>query len=177
MLRPTDCTLFMQAFCDAGMMDDLELFECLQSHLLNQIEQTEGPNLAQMFISHSKWANHLLQPKKKKAAKSESKGVAKLFRKYNEAFIERIEVNLVSRVDEINLQAAMLVMSHGKIAILKRRDNMRLMFSFSIRAVSLLAREKAALGNEFEQMCVQYLHLAHKYCLHKNDITELANEF
>jgi len=50
----------MQAFCDAGMMDDLELFECLQSHLLNQIEQTEGPNLAQMFISHSKWANHLL---------------------------------------------------------------------------------------------------------------------
>ncbi len=37
-IEPTECALFMQAFCEAGMFKELILFETIQAHFLEKIE-------------------------------------------------------------------------------------------------------------------------------------------
>ena len=42
------------------MYKELELFETLQAHYLEKIEQVSGPNLASMLIWHSEWAHNMM---------------------------------------------------------------------------------------------------------------------
>jgi hypothetical protein len=50
----------MQAYCQAGMFNELILFETIQAHYLEKIEQVSGPNLATMFKWHSEWAHNMM---------------------------------------------------------------------------------------------------------------------
>jgi len=53
--------------------------------------------------------------------------VFKTFQKYNEAFYEKVVVNLIRNSEEINLKGVLLALVNGNVAHLKRRENMRLM--------------------------------------------------
>ena len=76
--------------------------------------------------------------------------VFKIFKKYNAAFYEKVVVNLNRNAFEINLKGTLLALTNGNVAHLKRRDNMRLMFEFSIRGVEALKRERDSLGSDYD---------------------------
>ena len=59
-------------------------------------------------------------------------------------------MNLNRNASEINLKGTLLALTNGNIAHLKRRDNMRLMFEFSIRGVEALKRERNSLGTNYD---------------------------
>lgn len=158
----------MTAYCRANMFGEVVLFEALEAQFLNKIDEVEGTTIVTMFCAHASWANHLIDEcliKKKQPRK-----VFKTFQKYNEAFYEKVTVNLIRNCDEINLKGVLLTLVHGNVAHLKRRENMRLMGQFAVKGVAAIARERLSLGNHFEQYCVKYFDIAKRYCLNADDL-------
>ncbi len=165
----------MTAFTKAGMFKDVQLLEALEAHFVQNIEQIEGPNLVAMYCAHSSWVNGMIDECLVK--KEQDKIVIKTFLKYNEAFMEKIIVNLIRNSDEINLKGTMLVLVHGNLAHIKRNANMRLMGQFAFRGVQALDRERESIGDNFEQVCVKYFEIARRYCLNNAEIDQLEDCF
>ena len=72
--------------------------------------------------------------------------VRKMFRKYSEAFIERVLINLLTRSEDLNLQAVIQILSSMQVTVM-RRDNLRLALEFALRSVNVLADAKENLGD------------------------------
>ena len=165
-LKPIDCAQFMTAFCRVSMFD-LELFEALEGVFVKKIDQTSAETLVTMFTSHAAWSQNLIE--ECLVQKKHPRRLYNYFRKYNEEFYEHLAVNLIRKSDDINLKGAFLVLAHGNMAHLKRRQNMRLMRQFAVKSVQALKDEKTHLGSQdtFELMCAKYYEYASKYCLNK----------
>ena len=78
--------------------------------------------------------------------------------------------NLVDHAEHINARGAIMMLINGKLWAHKRRDNLRMMKDFAVRAIESLVRERNSLGDQFEQYCVQYYDLTKTYCLKNEDL-------
>ena len=124
-LEPMNCAQYMNAFCKGNMMNEVDLFETLESQFVRHIDLADGPTIVTMLCAHAMWVAHQIDEcliKKKQPAR-----VFKIFKKYNSAFYEKLVVNLIRNAQEINLKGTLLALVHGNVAHLKRRDNLRLM--------------------------------------------------
>lgn len=101
------------------------------------------------------------------------------FKKYNEELYEHLAVNLQRSIKEINLKGIFLVLAHGNMAHLKRRNNMRLMRGFAVKGIECLNNEKISINDEktFDMVCAKYYEYSIRYCLNKQDRDELHAEF
>jgi len=66
----------------------------------------------------------------------------------------KIVGNLIEHSETINARGAIMMLINAKLWCHKRRDNLRMMKDFAIRAVECLVRERNSLGDQFEQYCV-----------------------
>lgn len=66
-----------------------------------------------------------------------------------------------------------MMLINGRLWSHKKRDNLRMMKDFSVRAIGCLERERSSLGDEFEQYCVQYYDLTKEYCLKDDDLVHV----
>lgn len=114
------------------------------------------------------------KPKKAKKQVYQPK-VRKLFRKYSEAFVERLLINLLSRSEDLNLQAVLQILSALQLTVM-RRDNLRLALEFALRAVPVLEEARLSLDAQFDQFLVQFFTLSKRFCLHENDKKVLISE-
>ena len=55
--------------------------------------------------------------------------------------------HLIEKAEDINLQGAILILANGRLWSHKRRDNLRMMKDFAIRALVTLLRERESLGD------------------------------
>ena len=78
--------------------------------------------------------------------------------------------NLVEHAESINARGAIMMLINGRLWCHKRRDNLRMIKDFAIRAIESLVRERNSLGDQFEQYCVQYYDLSKTYCLKNEDL-------
>ena len=81
--------------------------------------------------------------------------------------------NLVEHAEHINARGAIMMLINGKLWAHKRRDNLRMMKDFAVRAIESLVRERNSLGDQFEQYCVQYYDLTKTYCLKNEDLQQV----
>ena len=70
-----------------------------------------------------------------------------------------------------------MMLINGKLWAHKRRDNLRMMKDFAVRAIESLVRERNSLGDQFEQYCVQYYDLTKTYCLKNEDLQQVQRVF
>jgi hypothetical protein len=75
----------------------------------------------------------------------------------------------MNRVEDINIKGVFLVLAHGNMTHLKKRDNMRLMHKFSLKALESLSNDLKRLskyGEDYQQrILMNYYQYAAKYCL------------
>ena len=128
-LNPLDSTLFMKAYTDSGLFNEVILFESIESHFITRIDEADGPCLVTMFGAHASWMNNMVEECLKN--KKQDHKVFKTFAKYSEAFSEKLIVNIIRNTDSINLKGAMLTLVNGNLMHIKRRDNIRLMRNFA----------------------------------------------
>ena len=92
---------------------------------------------------------------------------------------------MARNINEINLKGVILVLAHGNMAHLKKRENMRIMRAFAVKGIRNLESEKDHIEKDdlleeekdadakkrpyktFEMLCVKYYEFALKYCLNK----------
>ena len=76
-------------------------------------------------------------------------------------------VNLIRKVDEINVKGALLVLGFGNMSHFKKRSNTRLMRQFAIKAIDNLFEEKKSIKDShiFDKLCVKYYEYSLKFCL------------
>ncbi len=157
------------------MLNEVDLFESLESQFVAHIDDADGPTTVTMFCAHAAWVAHQIDEcliKKKQPAR-----VFKIFKKYNAAFYEKIVVNLNRNAHEINLKGTLLALVNGNVAHLKRRDSMRLMNEFALKGVQAIRREQNSMGANFDQICVKYFDIAKRYCLNSADYSKLVQKF
>jgi hypothetical protein len=50
----------MTAFVRGKHFQDVSLFERLESHFVERIDEARGPTIVSMFTAHASWANHMI---------------------------------------------------------------------------------------------------------------------
>ena len=78
--------------------------------------------------------------------------------------------NLVEHAENINARGAIMMLINARLWAHNRRDNLRMIKDFAVRAIESLVRERNSLGDQFEQYCVQYYDLSKTYCLKNEDL-------
>lgn len=88
-------------------------------------------------------------------------------------------VNLIRNISEINLKGIFLVLAHGNVAHLKRRNNVRLLRQFAVKGVDTLKDERKAINDDssFELVCAKYYEYSYRFCLNAQDKQELQDIF
>ena len=124
-LKPIDCAQFMTAYRRIGIFD-IELFYGLEGAFIRRIEEADGQTLVTMFIAHVSWAKEIVNQCLVK--KSQDRRVYTYFKKYNEEYYEKLAIQLLRNINEINLKGILLVLAHGNQAHLKKRSNSRLIY-------------------------------------------------
>lgn len=99
--------------------------------------------------------------------KNQPRRVYNYFKKYNEELQEHLIVNLTRNINEINLKGIFLVLAHGNVAHLKRRNNVRLLRQFAVKGVETLKDEKKAINDDqaFDMVCAKYYEYSYRFCL------------
>lgn len=57
---------------------------------------------------------------------------------------------MTQQIDSMNVKACLNVLAEGKVAVLGRNNNKRMMRGFAVRSLDVLARERDSLGDSFE---------------------------
>lgn len=111
--------------------------------------------------------------------KNQPRRVYNYFKKYNEELQEHLIVNLTRNINEINLKGIFLVLAHGNVAHLKRRNNVRLLRQFAVKGVETLKDEKKAINDDqaFDMVCAKYYEYSYRFCLNAQDLQELQSAF
>ncbi|CDW89579.1 UNKNOWN [Stylonychia lemnae] len=172
-ITTVDCAQFMTAFAKVEIFD-FELFESLESVFLSQIDQARGETLVTMYLSHGALSQDMI--KQCFIEKRQKRRFWNLYKKYNEEFQGQLIKALINRIEDINIKGVFLIMAHGNVAHLKKRDNIRLMNKFNLKATQILGEEVARLEGhpDKQRMLVMSFHeYAIKYCLNVQERTDL----
>eukprot|EP00347_Sterkiella_histriomuscorum_P015889 403355301 len=180
-LSTLDCAQFLTAFARVELFD-FELFEALERVFLQQIDQANGETLVTMYNAHASFAQDVV--KQCLIDKKQVRRFWTLFKKYNEEFNEVMIQQLTVRVEDINIKGVFLVLAHGNMAHLKKRDNMRLMHQFSLKALESLQEELKRLPKQHSQdyqlrIVFNFYQYSLKYCLNaqmKQDLITKMSE-
>ena len=97
--------------------------------------------------------------------------------RYTDSVLLHVLKNLIEHANSINARGAIMMLINGRLWSHKKRDNLRMMKNFSLRAIGCLVRERDSLGDEFEQYCVQYYDLTKEYCLKNEDLVDVQQMF
>lgn len=61
--------------------------------------------------------------------------------------LQHVLTNLIEHADTINARGVITMLINGKLWSHKKRDNLRMMKDFSVRAIGCLERERDSLGD------------------------------
>lgn len=156
----------MSAFCKVKLFEgNLDLFELLERQFVKFIDQATGETLVTMYTSHAVWGQHMIE--ECLVNKTQPRRVYNYFKKYNEELQEHFIVNLIRNISEINLKGIFLVLAHGNVAHLKRRNNVRLLRQFAVKGIETLKDEKKTINDDksFELVCAKYYEYSYRFCL------------
>ena len=134
-----------------------------------------------MYTSHAVWGQHMIEqclvlscavPRQHMieldtVLKNQPRRVYNYFKKYNEELQEHLIVNLTRNLSEINLKGIFLVLAHGNVAHLKRRNNVRLLRQFAVKGIETLKDERKTINEEsaFDMVCTKYYEYSYRFCL------------
>ena len=62
----------------------------------------------------------------------------------------KVVKNLIQEAENINARGAIMMLINGRLWSHKKRDNLRMMKDFAVRAIETLVRERNSLGDQFE---------------------------
>lgn len=161
----------MAAFSKAEFFQDVSLQESLISCFLERINDADGPTTVTLLNAYAAWCHHMIDTIL--IQKKQPKRVYHVFSKYNDGVIEIVVKNLIEHAETINARGAIMMLINGKLWCHKRRDNLRMMKDFAVRAIECLVRERASLGDQFELYCVQYYDLSKLYCIKQEDLQHI----
>lgn len=174
-LKPIDSAMFFAAFSRAEFFDDPSLQESLTSSFIEGINEADGPTTVTFLNAYAAWCHHIIE--KTLIRKQQPKRVYRVFQRYNDSVLQYVLKNLIEHSDNINARGAIMMLINGRLWSHKKRDNLRMMKDFSVRAIGCLVRERQSLGDQFEQYCVQYYDLTKEFCLKKEDLKHVQNVF
>lgn len=170
-----DCAMFMTAFSRAQFFSDPALQESLIACFIERLSEADGPTTVTLLQAYGEWVHHMIDETLVK--KKQPRRFYHAFCKYNDQVLLHVLRHLISNADEINARGCIMMLMHGRLWAHKKRDNMRMMKDFAVRAIGCLARERDSLGDLFEQYCVQYYDLSKQFCLKEVDIKHLQRAF
>ena len=72
-----------------------------------------------------------------------------------------------------------MVLAHGNVAHLKRRNNVRLLRQFAVKGIETLKEERKSINDEqsFEMVCAKYYEYSYRFCLNTEQKQELKDKF
>jgi len=164
----------MQAYVSAEMYD-LDVWNVLETLLLEQIASSSAPVLVESFVAHTELTRSIL------TSKGQPKGLVKHFKAYNEEFLTHVLAEITTRIksDQLNLKGVLQVILHANIAHLKKRDNIRQAHKLTLAGIEVLFREAEMIENKIdrEHLLVQYYTKSLVFCLNQDKVEELNSRF
>ena len=137
--------MFMSAFAKENFFGDPALQESLMACFMERINEAHGTDTVTILTAHATWFQHMV--KEVLLKKKQPKRVYRVFAKYSDQVLLVVLKHLIERVDDINLQGTIMILVNGRLWSHKRRDNLRMMKDFAIRAINALKRERESLGD------------------------------
>ena len=147
-LTPVDCAMFMAAFSRAEFFDDVALQESLISCFIDRLHEADGPTTVTLLNAHAAWCHHMIDTVL--IQKKQPKRVYRVFIRYSDLVLAKVLKNLIQEAENINVRGAILMLINGRLWSHKKRDNLRMMKDFAVRAIETLVRERNSLGDQFE---------------------------
>ena len=147
-LTPVDCAMFMAAFSRAEFYDDVALQESLISCFIDRLHEADGPTTVTLLNAHAAWCHHMIDTVL--IQKKQPKRVYRVFIRYSDLVLAKVLKNLIQEAENINARGAILMLINGRLWSHKKRDNLRMMKDFAVRAIETLVRERNSLGDQFE---------------------------
>ena len=147
-LMPVDCAMFMAAFSRAEFYDDVALQESLISCFIDRLHEADGPTTVTLLNAHAAWCHHMIDTVL--IQKKQPKRVYRVFIRYSDLVLAKVLKNLIQEAENINARGAILMLINGRLWSHKKRDNLRMMKDFAVRAIETLVRERNSLGDQFE---------------------------
>lgn len=135
----------MAAFSRSEFFGDPALQESLIACFIERLSEADGPTMVTFLNAYAAWCHHIIE--KTLVNKSQPKRVYKTFQRYNDNVLLQVLKNLIERSDTINARGAIMMLINGRLWSHKKRDNLRMMKDFSIRAIGCLERERVSLGD------------------------------
>ena len=147
-LTPVDCAMFMAAFSRAEFFDDVALQESLISCFIDRLHEADGPTTVTLLNAHAAWCHNMIDTVL--IQKKQPKRVYRVFIRYSDLVLAKVLKNLIQEAENINVRGAILMLINGRLWSHKKRDNLRMMKDFAVRAIETLVRERNSLGDQFE---------------------------
>ena len=147
-LMPFEMAMVMKAYCKAGMYEEVELLESLESAFLERIEDATTSDIVVIFGAHSSWCSNMID--QTHTAKNQKKRVFKVFKAYSDEVFAKLMDQMSAQIDKMNVKGILSVLVHGNLSYLKRRDNKRMVRDFAIKGLDILSRERDSMGDNFE---------------------------
>ena len=147
-LTPVDCAMFMAAFSRAEFYDDVALQESLISCFIDRLDEADGPTTVTLLNAHSAWCHHMIDTVL--IQKKQPKRVYRVFIRYSDLVLAKVVKNLIHEAENINARGAIMMLINGRLWSHKKRDNLRMMKDFAVRAIETLVRERNSLGDQFD---------------------------
>ena len=144
-LTPVDCAMFMAAFSRAEFFDDVALQESLISCFIDRLHEADGPTTVTLLNAHTAWCHHMIDTVL--IQKKQPKRVYRVFIRYSDLVLAKVLKNLIQEAENINVRGAILMLINGRLWSHKKRDNLRMMKDFAVRAIETLVRERDSLGD------------------------------
>ena len=144
-LTPVDCAMFMAAFSRAEFFDDVALQESLISCFIDRLHEADGPTTVTLLNAHAAWCHHMIDTVL--IQKKQPKRVYRVFIRYSDLVLAKVLKNLIQEAENINVRGAILMLINGRLWSHKKRDNLRMMKDFAVRAIETLVRERDSLGD------------------------------
>ena len=137
--------MFMAAFSRAEVFDDIALQESLLSCFISRIHEADGPTTVTILNAHAAWCHYMIETVL--IDKKQPKRVYGLFTKYSDQVLEKVVPNLIEEAENINSRGAIMMLINGRLWCHKKRDNLRMMKAFAVKAITTLVRERNSLGD------------------------------
>lgn len=137
--------MFMAAFSRAEVFDDIALQESLLSCFISRIHEADGPTTVTLLNAHAAWCHYMIETVL--IDKKQPKRVYGLFTKYSDQVLEKVLKNLIEEAENINARGAIMMLINGRLWCHKKRDNLRMMKAFAVKAITTLVRERNSLGD------------------------------
>lgn len=169
-ISPIDLTQFLVAFTYFEIYDS-EILTVLEQVYVTIIEQADAKHSVAMLVNHSKWAQDMLKYDFKEISKNKRKKIKdkqlpllnkteKVFKQYNDELTMKIIESLGMKLNDINLNALILIQSNLLANGIKKNETKRLVLDFLILGLNVFKNQLKSDQDldlrEFKSLILRY---------------------